>query len=70
MRIPGLSYEAARGLEEIGMQICHTINRDNPVYNQIHGISARNKHKRTYYSNAVNYLLNKAEDTVLSFFDW
>lgn len=68
-RIPGLSYKEARGLEEMGMITCHTLNAMNPINNQIHGISSRNKNGEIYMEAACNYLFNRAEDWVLNLFD-
>ena len=42
-RISGLTYEQARGLEEIGMIECHTLKpKENFINNRIHGISSSN----------------------------
>ena len=65
-RVRGLSYAEARGLEEIGMIECHTLNPSNPVNNQIHGISIRNKKGGTYMEAAIDYLLNRAENSLLN----
>ena len=66
----GLTYEEARGLEEIGMVECHTLNKNNPVNNQIHGISGTNKKARTYIDAALGYLSNRAENTLLNLLIW
>ena len=63
----GLSYAEARGLEEIGMIECHTINKNDPVNNQIHGISDRNKKASDYFNSALRYLGNKIENTLLNY---
>ena len=68
-RISNLSYAEARGLEEIGMIECHTLNASNPINNQIHGISDRNPNGGRYMDAACNYLLNRAEDWVLNLFE-
>ena len=65
-RISGLSYAEARGLEEIGMIECHTLNPTNPINNQIRGISPKNKSGETYMNSAVSYLENKAENFLLN----
>ena len=65
-RVPGLNYAEARGLEEIGMIECHTINANNPVNNQIHGISQYNKRGEQYLSAAFDYLCNRAENYLLA----
>ena len=65
-RISGLDYATARGLEEIGMIQCHTLNPGNPKNNQIHGISSQNKKGGLYMEAAGNYLSNKAENWVLN----
>jgi len=68
-RICGLTYNEARGLEEIGMIECHTLNKLKPIYNQIHGISLKNKRGETYIKAACDYLFNRAENRVLNFFE-
>ena len=65
-RISGLNYYEARGLEEIGMIECHTLNDSNPINNQIHGIGENNPLGGTYMDAAVNYLVNRAEDSILN----
>ncbi len=66
----GLTYAEARGLEEIGMVECHTINKSNPENNQIHGISGKNKNAGRYIDAALGYLGNKAENTLLNLLIW
>lgn len=68
-RISGLTKEEARGLEEIGMISCHTLNPLNKINNQIHGISPKNKHLELYMDAAYNYLYNRAEDWVINIFE-
>jgi len=68
-RIRGLSYAVARGLEEIGMIQCHTLNPKNSVNNKIHGISEHNKNGESYMKAAWDYLFNHAEDWVLNLFE-
>ena len=53
-----LSYEAARGLEQAYMLHCHTINRGNPMNNQINGISPNNAKIQIYVNSAAAYLEN------------
>ena len=65
-RVSGLSYAEARGLEEIGMVECHTLNALNPQNNQIHGIGPNNKNGGRYMDAAINYLSNRAENTILA----
>ena len=65
-RIPNLTYAVARGLEEIAMIQCHTLNPSNPKNNQIHGISERNVMGEYYMEAACNYLFNRAEDFILN----
>ena len=65
-RTSGLSYNEARGLEEIGMMICHTLNASNPVNNQIHGIGPNNKKGAMYMQAAMNYLSNRGENWLLN----
>ncbi len=65
-KVSGLSYATARGLEEIGMVECHTLNPGRFGNNQIHGISANNSNGAYYMSSAISYLENKAEQTLLN----
>ena len=65
-RVSGLSREEARGLEEIGMIECHTLNAMNPVNNKIHGVGEKNSSGAKYMKAAVNYLVNRAEDKLLN----
>ena len=67
-RISGLTYEEARGLEEIGILECHTLNALNTINNQIHGISSGNPNIEIYLEAACNYLQNHAENALLNFF--
>ena len=67
-RISGLNYAEARGLEEIGMIECHTLNALNPINNQIHGISSKNKNGGAYMQAACDYLFNRAENWVINLF--
>ena len=66
----GLTYAEARGLEEIGMIECHTINKDNPANNQIHGISGTNKKAGSYIDAALGCLENKAGNMLLNLVIW
>lgn len=64
----GLSYEVARGMEEIGMLACHTlIPGSKGINNRIHGISFKNKEYNSYLDAAYEYLKNKAEEDFLNF---
>ena len=64
----GLSYEVARGMEEIGMLACHTlIPGSKGINNRIHGISFKNKEYNSYLDAANEYLKNKAEEDFLNF---
>ena len=66
LRVQGLSYEVARGLEEIGMIACHTLNDPSKGSNKIHGISPLNKKGFIYMNAALDYLLNRAENKLLN----
>ena len=59
--VDNLTYEEARGLEEIGMIECHTLKKTFP-WNIIHGIADNNPNLDLYYFDAVSYLDNRAED--------
>ena len=67
-RISGLNYAEARGLEEIGMIECHTLNPSNPINNQIHGVSQRNDSGENYMKAALDYLSNRTENFILNLF--
>ena len=62
----GLTRDEARGLEEIGMIQCHTINTLNSLNNQIHGIAWSNARGETYLQAAYAYLDNRAEQALLN----
>ena len=62
--VKGLSYDEARGLEEIGMIQCHTISAFYPN-NKIHGISPLNPNGERYMKAAWDYLFNRAENKLL-----
>jgi hypothetical protein len=64
--VSGVSYNEARGLEEIGMIECHTLNPGRIGYNQIHGISPMNVNGVRYMESAMSYLENKAEQFLLN----
>ena len=66
LRISGLTYVEARGLEEIGIIECHTLNALNPKNNQIHGISPRNERIDEYLTAAMDYIYNRAENNLLN----
>jgi len=53
--VPGLTWAECRGLEQVGMIFYHTINRENPAYNQIRGVSPRNGSRGLYLSAAKDY---------------
>lgn len=67
--VSGLNYMQARGLEEIGMVACHTINKGSYYNNQIHGISIFNVKRPGYLGAAEDYLANKAENALLNLLD-
>ena len=66
--VSGLTYEQARGMEEIGMQYYHTLRGKFPN-NIIHGISPYNPNKEMYIFDTIGYLKNKAENELLNFID-
>jgi len=68
-RIAGLNKIQARGLEEIGMILCHTLKPGKDVNNQIHGISARNPNGKTYLNAGWGYLSNHIENWMLNYFN-
>ena len=67
-KVEGLTYKEARGLEEMGMLLCHTLRKEYP-FNIIHGISINNPNRAIYLYNAVKYLENKAENELLNILD-
>ena len=56
--ISGLSYEACRAFEQAGMAYYHTINRNNPLNNQIRGISPTNVKRYTYIDAVLALIEN------------
>ena len=64
--IDNLSYNEARGMEEVGLLWFHTLNPPKSVNNQIHGISIRNRKGHIYMEAAIDYLLNRAENPLLN----
>ena len=65
-----LSYSEARGMEEVGLLWCHTLNRDKSpgnINNRIHGISSKNSNYSSYMGAAYNYITNRAEESFLNF---
>ena len=68
-RISGLSYEQARGGEEIGMLLCHTLKAGHEANNKIHGISTSNSKRLEYMEAAWDYLFNHIEDWMLNIFE-
>ena len=68
--IDNLSYNEARGMEEVGLLWFHTLNRDKSpgnINNRIHGISSKNSNYSTYMGAAYNYITNRAEESFLIF---
>lgn len=63
-----LSYEEARGIEQVYMLYYHTINTKNAMNNQINGISPYNKKLGSYLETAkgaLGYLWNQVSNEVL-----
>ncbi len=50
-----VSKDTARGLEQMIIESCRTLNKDtnNPINNQINGVSPRNKKRDLYWDSAV-----------------
>ena len=64
----GLSYEAARGVEQTYMLYYHTINTSNEMNNQINGISPNNKKIGVYITaakGALGYTWNQVSNEIL-----
>lgn len=68
--VHGLDWATARGLEEIVMIECHTMNPSNPVSNQIHGVGINNKKGGIYFEAVMDYLQNRAEEDLLNLISW
>jgi len=65
---PDLNYYDARGLEQIAMLECHTINTANRMNNQINGISPFNKLLNVYMEagrGVSKYLGNQISNEIL-----
>ena len=66
----GLTKIEARGLEQIMMLHCHTLNTANDISNQINGISPNNKRLEIYMKAArgiARYIDNQISN---EFLDW
>lgn len=68
--VHGLDWLTVRGLEEVGMVQCHTINLSDPVANHIHGVGIFNKNGGGYFEAVMDYLLNHAEESLLNLISW
>lgn len=65
---PNLNYFEARGLEQIAMLECHTINTANRMNNQINGISPFNRSLGAYMEagrGVAGYLGNQISNEIL-----
>lgn len=65
---PNLNYFEARGLEQIAMMECHTLNTANRMNNQINGISPFNKRLGIYMEagrGVAHYLGNNISNEIL-----
>ena len=65
----GLTRIEARGLEQIMMLHCHTLNTANEINNQIRGISPNNKRLQTYMEAArgiARYIDNQVTNEILN----
>ena len=67
-KIEGLTYEEARGLEEIGMLSLNSLRGVFP-FNIIHGIAPTNPLGWLYSYDAANYIENKLSQDFLNLFD-
>ena len=70
--IDGLNYLTCRALEQGGMMYYHTINRDNPINNQIRGISPRNPKRHIYFDSILALIDNGLypENSILPLSYW
>ena len=50
-----LTWEQCRGLEQVGMMFFHSLNRDDPIYNQIRGVSPTNGSRSLYFDAAKTF---------------
>ena len=62
----GLTYDQARGLEQLLMVYYHTLNALNPANNQINGIRANNPKFRHYIDSANALFENIISNEVLN----
>lgn len=68
--ITGLTYEEARGIEEIAMIQCHTITKDPQIPgNRIHGVSETNPLGALYMFDALGFIENKLTNLYLNLLD-
>ena len=64
-----LSWEEARGMEQVLMIYYHSIMKGTPIYNQINGVSLTNRFYNRYWFQSINYLEllgNKMEEDILN----
>ena len=62
--MPNLSWEVARGLEQVLMIYHHSVIRGNPTYNQINGVYLTNRFYNRYWFQAMDYLTNVGEELI------
>jgi len=67
-RLENMSYEEARGVEQVLILKYKTLNRGNKTYNQINGINPRNPRYGMYWDAAMNYF--ESETYVGSGYEW
>lgn len=58
--IGGLEYDECRGIEQAGMMHHHTINRGQPLYNQIRGVSPFNENRHSYFIAARDFCFSNS----------
>ena len=65
----GLTYEQARGIEEMGMIGYETLKHEYP-YNIIHGISPQNPRRELYLFDGMDYLEHHLEQEALDIYEF
>ncbi len=66
--ISGLTYEEARGIEEISMVILGSLRYEYP-YNVIHGVASSNPLRGLYFFDGLNYLEQHIEQDFLDLYE-
>ena len=67
--VSDLNYSEARGLEQLGILACHTLNINDKKNNQINGISLKNPKGDQYIEATLGYIENQISNELLNLFE-